>query len=123
MYLFDAALVEDAAARFENLVALELFRAVELWNDLGQGRFSLHYLKNKEREEVDFLVADGRRPVLLVEAKRGDPHVSPALKKFQDQLRAPAVQLLDEGDTFRKVPNGEQEILVAPAWMWVARLP
>jgi predicted AAA+ superfamily ATPase len=123
VYVFDCALVEDSAARFENLVALELFRAVELWNDLGLGRFSLHYIKNKDQEEVDFLVVEGSRPMLLVEAKRSDPQVAPALKKFQMQLGAPALQLLDEGDTFRRVPNGDREILVAPAWMWIPRLP
>ncbi|MBN1418224.1 MAG: ATP-binding protein [Planctomycetes bacterium] len=122
-YLFDHALIEDPAPRFENMVALELFRAVELWSDLGHGRFSLHYVKNKEQDEVDFLIADGRRPILLVEAKRADPQVSRALRKFQDQLGVPAVQLLDEGDSFRTVPNGAKTILVAPAWMWLPRLP
>jgi len=122
-YLFDYALVEDPAARFENMVALELFRAVQLWSDLGHGRFSLHYVKNKEKDEVDFLIAEGRRPMLLVEAKRSEPQVSRALRKFQDQLGIPAVQLMDEGHTFQKVPNGAQTILVAPAWMWVPRLP
>jgi hypothetical protein len=122
-YLFDHALIEDEGARFENMVALELHRAVALWNDLGLGRFSLHFVRNKDQHEVDFLIADKRRPLLLVEVKRSDPQPSPALKKFQAQLRVPAVQITDEGETFRTVPNGEQTILVAPAWRWVPRLP
>jgi uncharacterized protein len=123
LYLYDCALVEDPAARFENMVALEVFRAVSLWNDLGYGRFALHYIKNKEGEEVDFLIAEGRRPVLLIEAKRSDSQVAPSLKKFQGQLEVPAVQLIDEGDSYRLIPNGEERILVAPAWMWLPRLP
>jgi uncharacterized protein len=122
-YLFDHALVEDPGARFENMVALELHRAVGLWNDLGLGRFSLHFAKNKDQDEVDFVIADRHRPWLLVEAKRRDHQPSAALKKFQNQLRAHALQLTDEGDTFRRVPNGDQTILVAPAWMWLPRLP
>lgn len=122
-YLFDHALVEDEGPRFENMVALELFRAVQLWNDLGHGRFSLHYLKNKEQEEVDFLIADGHRPILLVEAKRSDSQASAALKKFQIQLEVPAVQLTNEGDAYRRVPNGERTVLVTPAWRWIPRVP
>jgi hypothetical protein len=123
LYLFDPALIDDPGARFENLVAIELLRAVQLWNDLGNGRFALHYVKNKEKEEVDFLIADGQRPLLLVETKLGDSQVAPALKKFQHQLGVPAVQLLDQGGEFRRVPNGDHRILVAPAWSWLPRLP
>jgi predicted AAA+ superfamily ATPase len=70
IYLWDASRIEDPGARFENMVALELRRAVPNWNDLGHGAFSLHFLKNKEQQEVDFLIADGGKPFLLVEAKR-----------------------------------------------------
>jgi len=122
-YLFDYALIEDEGARFENMVALELHRAVMLWNDLGRGRFSLHFLKTKDQDEVDFLVAEKHRPLFLVEAKRRDEQPSAALRKLQSQLRAPAVQLTDEGEQFRRVRNGDHEILVAPAWMWLPRLP
>jgi hypothetical protein len=43
--------------RFENIVALELWRAVSCWNALGKGDFSLHFVRNKEKQEADFLVA------------------------------------------------------------------
>ncbi len=122
-YLFDYAVIDDDAARFENMVALELFRAVSAWNDLGYGPFGLHFARNKEKEEVDFVVTEKRRPVLLVEAKAGETRVEAALRKFQDQLKAPAVQLTNEGEGFRKVTNGDQTILVAPAYMWLPRLP
>jgi len=121
-YFFDPTLIADPAIRFENMIAIELARAVANWNDLGLGRFSLRYLKNKEGEEVDFLIADGERPLLLVEAKRGDHQVGRSLRKFQDMLGIPAVQLIDEGDEYRRVPNGAREVLVAPAWRWVPLL-
>ena len=122
-YLFDYAMIENSAARFENMVAVELFRAVSTWNDLGYGPFSLHFVRNKEKEEVDFLVAEKRRPLLLVEAKASETHVEPAFKKFQDQLRVPAVQLTGECAGFREISNGDQMILVAPAHLWLPRLP
>ena len=122
-YLLDYAIIENEATRFENMVALELFRAVTTWNDMGYGRFALHFVRNKEKEEVDFLVTEKRRPMLLVEAKKSETDVAPALRKFQAQLGVTAVQLTHGGDTFRKIRNAGQTILVAPAHLWVPRLP
>ena len=58
--------IKDLAARFENMVALELWRGITSWNALGAGDFSLHFIKNKEQQEVDFLIANEREPFLLV---------------------------------------------------------
>ncbi len=122
-YLLNYALIDDPARRFENMVAVELLRAVSNWSDLGYGRFSLHFIKNKEKREVDFVVVDGKRPVLLVETKLSDTQVSPDLIKFQKLLGVPAVQLINEGEEFRILKKGEHKILVAPAWQWLANLP
>lgn len=122
-YLLDYAIIENEAARFENMVALELFRAVSIWNDLGHGPFGLHFLRNKEKEEVDFLLTEKRRPLLLVEAKRSETDVAPALRKFQGQLGVPAIQLIEGGEGFRKIKNGDLTVLVVPARMWLPRLP
>ncbi len=105
------------------MVAVELLRAVSLWNDLGHGPFGLHFVRNKEREEVDFVVTEKRRPRLLVETKATETNVDAALRRFQRELGVPAVHLTNEGTTFRKVSNGDHTILVAPACMWLPRLP
>ena len=123
VYLWDVHRIQDAAARFENMVALELYRAVTIWNDMGLGSFSLHFIKNKEQQEVDFLIADNDRPVLLAEAKLSDAQPSPALIKFQKAVDVPAVQLVNQAGGFRKLRNGNQIILVAPACQWLAMLP
>ena len=123
VYLWDVPRIQDAAARFENMVALELYRAVTIWNDMGLGSFSLHFIKNKEQQEVDFLIADNHRPVLLAEAKLSDAQPSPALIKFQKAVDVPAVQLVNQAGGFRKLRNGNQIILVAPACQWLAMLP
>lgn len=123
IYLFDTPRIKDKGARFENMVALELWRAVTSWNDLGLGNFALHFIKNKEQQEVDFLLARDDEPFLLVEAKLSDLQPSAALKKFQQMLNVPALQLVNEGDGYHIFTNGEQKIVVAPAWLWLAGLP
>ena len=123
VYLWDSPRIQDEAARFENMVALELYRAVIAWNDMGYGTFSLHFIKNKEQQEVDFLVARDRKPFLLVEAKLSDDQPTAALRKFQANLKVPAVQIIRDAKTFKKVSNVHQTILIAPAFQWLSRLP
>lgn len=122
-YLWDTPRIEEPAARFENMVALELWRAVFVWNDMGYGRFSLHFVKNKEKQEVDFLIANGNKPFLLIEAKLSALEPSPATRKFQTALKVPALQLVGHGEGYRIFTNGDQSILVAPAYQWLSRLP
>jgi hypothetical protein len=122
-YLFDYAGIEDPAAKFENMVALELFRAVSNWNDMGWGDFSLHYIRTKEGREVDFLVSQNRKPMFLIETKTGDDTPSPNLIRFQKALGVPAAQLLDRGDAFKKAAPAGYPLLTAPAVFWLPRLP
>lgn len=123
VYLWDAPRIKEPAARFENMVAMELWRAVTAWNDMGYGSFSLHFIKNKERQEVDFLIANAREPFLLVEAKLTDTEPSSDLKKFQRALNIPAVQLTNKGDGYRILSNLDQSVLLAPAHQWLSGLP
>ncbi len=122
-YIWDVPRINDEAARFENMVALELYRAVTLWSDLGYGQFSLHFVRDKEKREVDFIIACDRKPVLMVETKLADTEPAPSLSRFQNILNVPAVQLVRSGETFQLVGRGEQKLLIVPAWMWLPVLP
>jgi predicted AAA+ superfamily ATPase len=123
VYLWDAPRIKEPAARLENMVALELYRAITAWNDMGYGSFSLHFIKNKEQQEVDFLIANQGEPLVLIEAKLSDTEPSPALKKFQGVLKRPAIQLVEESKGYRTMPNGDRYILIAPAYQWLSSLP
>jgi predicted AAA+ superfamily ATPase len=123
LYLFDYPRVEDAGARFENMVAVELGRAVSSWNEMGYGRFTLNFIRTKDRQEVDFLISDDDRPLLLVDARGDDPQPSAALIKFQDALRVPAVHLVRAAEGYRRMMNEKQPILIAPASQYLAGLP
>ncbi len=123
LYLMNAALVPDPAARFENQVALELRRAGSRWNDLGKGEFSLHYVRTKDGEEVDFLLARGREPFLLIEAKSGEADASPAVRKFQRLLRLPAIQLVNRPGVYKRLDEAGLPLVIASAEAWLPLLP
>jgi predicted AAA+ superfamily ATPase len=123
IYVWDAPRVRDAAARFENMVALELCRAVSGWNEMGYGRFSLNFIRTKDQQEVDFILSDDGRPVLLVDARAQEHQPSAALMKFQAALKVPAVQLVQAAEGYRRVTNDGHGILIAPACQYLAGLP
>ena len=42
IYLNDWSLIDNQGARFENFIAVHLYKTISLWNDLGLGEFNLH---------------------------------------------------------------------------------
>ena len=98
-YLRDWASIDDIGQRAETFVACHLLKAVDGWNDMGLGAFELGYLRDKEKREVDFLVARDRKPWFLAEVKYRDESLSPSLKRYQDQGAAPfAFQITLDAD-------------------------
>lgn len=119
LYLWDWSQISDKGSRFENLVAGHLFKAVQYWRDLGHGDFALHFLRDRDRREVDFCITCDRKPVVVIEAKLSDTRASESLLYFADRLRVPAIQLVSETGICHQS---------GPAWVvsadrWLAQLP
>jgi predicted AAA+ superfamily ATPase len=123
LYLYDYPQVESPAVRFENMVAVELWRAVSHWNEWGWGVYALWYIRNKDGQEVDFLITERRRPWLLIEAKEAETEVAPALRKFQERLKIPALQLVNRPGVSRRDRRGGRDISVRTASDWLSGLP
>jgi len=79
-YHFDWAVVPEDAARFENLVASHLLKWVHFEQDTKGRDLELRYFRDVERREVDFVVAERTKPLLLVECKWGDVAIDPSLR-------------------------------------------
>jgi uncharacterized protein len=91
LYLFDYLRIPASApgARLENLVALHLLKACHFWTDTAQGEFALHFVRDKEQREVDFLVVRDGKPWWLVECKSGQTDPAPSLLYFRERLGHP----------------------------------
>jgi predicted AAA+ superfamily ATPase len=74
-YLFDWAGVKDPGKRYEDLVACQLKAMLSLWSDASGIPFDLFYVRNRQKQETDFLIVRDATPWLLVEAKVSDGRV------------------------------------------------
>jgi uncharacterized protein len=78
-YHWDWSVVGDPGARFENVIASHLLKWVHWQQDVEGHDYDLRYFRDTDGREVDFVVVDGRRPILFVEAKLGDDAPSKGL--------------------------------------------
>jgi hypothetical protein len=123
IYLFDWTEISDPGRRFENLVALHLFKTVKTWTAFGEVNAGLFYIRDKEKREVDFLVVANKVPVILVECKLTEKEPTPSLLYFQQQYRVPvAVQLITEPDYERRFRKNGLLQIVQSADRWLAKL-
>jgi len=118
-YLWDASLVSDRGARLESLVASHLLKMAHYLEDSEGHAVGLHYLRDRDGREVDFLVTWKRRPWFAVEVKLSETRVDPAVPYFRERLDIPwAYQVTLEG-TRDFVENG---VRVVPASRFLAAL-
>lgn len=89
LYLWDYSLVSAPAPRIENLVASHLLKFCHFLEDTEGYRIELHFLRDREKREVDFLVAVDRKPWFAVEVKTGKEPSSSHLRYFGERLRIP----------------------------------
>lgn len=86
-YLWDWSQLTDEGQRFENFIASHLLKAVTYWNETGLGKFALHYLRDKEKREADFIVIKNDQPWFIVEAKSSDSIISQNLRYFHELIK------------------------------------
>ena len=115
VYLWDYAAIKNEAARFENLVACHLLKACHFWTDCGEADFDLFYLRNKERQEIDFLITRDQKPWLPVEVKLAETMPSQNWKAFARVLPCKLGLQIVRQPEWRVHPYGDARILVAGA--------
>lgn len=120
IYLYDWTEIESPGAKFENLVACHLLKACHYWTDTGHGNFDLFFLRNKEKQEIDFLITKDRKPWICLEAKLTDTQIdSKAVEKLTAKLNCPYVQVVLKQGIWR----AQERTLVASATHVLSGLP
>ena len=89
LYLWDWAQVDDHGARFENMVASQLLKYCHFIEDTEGYRMDLHYLRDRDGREIDFVVTKNNKPQFAVECKVSDQTLSKAIKYFKERTNIP----------------------------------
>lgn len=98
-YLYNWSIVKDEGKRFENYVACELNASLQLWQEASGEKYSLFYIRDKEKHETDFLIVREDKPWLLVETKYSDSPIETHHLTAASALGGiPVVQVCFEGN-------------------------
>lgn len=98
IYFYDTGRVRgDPGARLENLVACALLKRANFLEDTLGMDSSIHYVRDVERREVDFVTLRERKVEFLAEVKWSDSEVAPSLRYFTDRLNpTKSIQLVKD---------------------------
>jgi predicted AAA+ superfamily ATPase len=92
-YLWDWSAVPEGPARLENMVASHLLKLAHAVTDREGYRAEVHFLRDQEQREVDFLMTVNRKPWFAVEVKWADAAVDRQVHYFQEKLGVPVYQV------------------------------
>jgi predicted AAA+ superfamily ATPase len=119
-YHFDWTLIKNEGARFENMIGSHLLAQIQFLEDTQARELELRYFRDQEKREVDFVVVEDQKPLLIVECKLTDGAISPHLHYLKQKFpNAQAWQLSHQGN--KDYVSGEG-ITVAPAWKLLKKL-
>ena len=120
LYLHDWSEISEEGKRFENMMASALLRWRDFAQDWGQDKLDVHFIRDKEKREVDFLLTLNEKPKLLVEVKTSDLQPSAALHYFADKLGG--IEKLLVVANARK-PGVAAGVRVLPAAVFLSAIP
>lgn len=110
---YDWTLIKENGPRFENMVALHLLKWVQYEQDTKARELDLRYFRDVDLREVDFVVTEDEKPILLVECKWSDDAITKGLHYLKQRFpKASAWQIAATGKKDYQTPDG---IRVCPA--------
>lgn len=119
-YFYDCAMpLGSEGVRFENLVACALLKEAHRAQDAAGEDVALHYVRDRDGREVDFLIVKDGRPWQLVEAKWAEADTSPHLRLFFADQQLRRVQVVGTATEARSFADG---LRVEPATAFLAAL-
>ncbi len=120
IYFYDSGyVIGDEGLHLENTVAISLKKHVDYLHDVFGKEISLHYMRTKDKKEVDFSLAENGSLTDLIEVKLSDNSPSKTLLLMARKLEvASAIQLVQN----IRQPQSINGIEIVSAADWLATL-
>lgn len=88
-YLSDWSNIQDVDKKSENFIACHLIKAINFWNESGNGEYGMYYLRDKYQREVDFAITKNDKLWFIAEVKHSNNSgISKNLEYFQKMTNA-----------------------------------
>jgi uncharacterized protein len=114
LYFWDWSEIKDPGTRFENFIVSHWKKTIDYWNDFGISNAEMHYIRDKEKREIDLVISINKKPELLIEIKSSDLQPSPHLFRFGDAIGCKNfLQIVNIPDTHRIVKVSGRTVVVA----------
>ncbi|MFN8943874.1 MAG: ATP-binding protein [Pseudobdellovibrionaceae bacterium] len=111
VFMWDWSLVEDPAARFENLIASQLLKFCHFHTNYDGEKMELNFYRDSNKRELDFVVMKNRKPLFAVECKTGERDLATHLKYFSKVLPIPRYYQVHLGKKHTEFPEYKTEII------------
>jgi hypothetical protein len=112
-YHYDWGVVPDAGPRFENMLASHLLKWIHFQFDSEGRELELRYFRDVDGREVDFVVTERRKPIMMVEAKLAAGPLSPSVRYLKRRF--------PQCDAFQVHLRGRDESVTAEGvHLWAA---
>ncbi len=121
LYFYDTGQVAgDSGTRLENAVACALLKEIHYQSDACGREFELFYFRNRDGQEIDFLVTLDETPCLVVEVKWSDDAPARGFRliesRFPDVVKVQVVGALSREKDF------DSGLRLRDAAVWLASL-
>jgi len=120
-YFFDYASLDYPGVRFENLVACALFKEVQRLIDEDGVNADLHFLRDKDGNEINFLITVDRMPSLMIEVKSSAKSEVANFTHFSQFMQTEKIMLVKNLDRERQL-SGAVKQLEAAKWLGKTKL-
>ena len=119
-YFYDhAQIIDDDGAKLENIVACSLLKELHRLQDVlgADNNTKLHFVRNKDGREIDFLVLINNKPYCLIEVKLSDDEPSKNFKFFTGYFPATNQIQLVKNLTREKTYSNHLEVRNLITWL------
>lgn len=119
-YFYDcASATDDQGARLENLAASSLLKYCHFRRDTEGKDYQLYYYRDKQKREIDFIVAERTKPIYSIEVKKAEDNFNKNLFYLKDKIN-PVHNLQLVLDLDRK--KEKDGVLMLPLADWFSQL-
>lgn len=119
LYFFDWTIAKNPGAKLENMISVALLRYVSRLNEYGEGNYEIGFVRNIQKQEVDFILLNDNKPVALFEVKLSGTKVDSSGYYYSKRLAVPYFQIVAETDDVQVFKG---DCFIIPAWRLLALL-